>query len=661
MALGQLKIEKTFMSSKRIAASSIQADQKIYFVGGYEYSDLIATDKIDVYNTANKTWEKPLKLPSPRAYVSPVKSGSTIYFAGGFTQENCTKLYSPETHNYEWTTGCGSTVLSAKQLSVHNDILTVLGNFSADFYDMKNNNWTHSEELTSWMQRVSMGVLFVHEDIIVGIGGLNHSTLDPYSGAWVFNSTTKKLSTFNDVTTLSKTNLDFNFTLTSDTISVWLEDRYLLHRIGSSEWLEVMDNDIIYVATLDHETFIVKSSGFGVYDWNNHASNMTVDSRQIYNVFTVSNQIVLCKNDSLAIYDGTWTYVPMDLPIQRAAPSFGQYILYDGVLFFYYNPATKTVTALTGGFLQIGSIVAIDSTTFTAFTSSGAYRVLFENGIATRYGVEYPAMDGQFAIGRDVIDPKSGNVWANVTDTISLKSKPLTWSRDGTAITVQPIKTQYTMIDIYDYVTGEWKEPVQLNFTMTKVTFLQAFMIQNTLGLTCPGGKNYYFFNMTSGDTWFLQKFGSFPNGNYATFSQVPVYNNVGYFMVDARTLMEITAESLNLINNQVSAVSYLLHQTYNDNTRAVYMSAYSTDPATFGTFYRILSYDYTSSSWNLFLLPQSQTRLFYAVAQEVLLTFGGDGLAYTYVPLQGAEWHNITYDMQYDPSIITTLGKSQN
>ncbi len=418
-AFSQVTMEKTTMSSKRTAVSSIQVEHKIYFVGGYELSDLVATDKIDIYNTINKTWETPLKLPSARAFVSPAKSGSNIYFAGGFSFDGCVGLYSMETHNYDWTAGCGPTVRSAKQLSIHNEILTVLGSFSADFYDINNKTWSHSELLTTRMQSLSHGVLFVHEDLIFGIGGVNQTTLDLYSDAWIFNSTTMKLLTFNNVTTLSQTNANFNFAVASDTVAVWLADRCLLHRLGTSNWFEIMLSDIIYATTLGHETFIVKSDGFMIYDWTSNTSNTTYDSDGIFNVFTVSDQIVLIKNDSLAIYDGSWTYVAAP-SIQLIAPSFGQYILYDGGQFYKYDPAAKSVTMLVSvRFAAIVSIVAVDSTTFTAFAHDGN-RVVFEEYSVTSSVIQ-PVMIGQFAIGRDVIDPFTGVVWINISDSAWFK------------------------------------------------------------------------------------------------------------------------------------------------------------------------------------------------------------------------------------------------
>ncbi len=650
-------MQKTAMSSKRTAVSSIQVEHNIYFVGGFEYHDLIATDKIDVYNTINKTWEKPLKLPSARAFVSPVKSVSNVYFAGGVTNENCTKLYSTETHNYEWTEGCGPTVRSAIQVSIHNEILTVLGNFSADFYDINNKTWSHSEQLTTWMQGLSNGVLFVHEDLIVGIGGINQTTLDLYSGAWLFNSTTMKLSKFDNATTLSHSNVNFNFTVASDTVSVWLADRCLLHRLGTSDWTEIMLSDIIYTATLGYETFIVKSDGFTIFDWTSNTSNTTYDSDGIFNAFSVSDQIVLIKNDRLAVYDGSWTYVEVPT-IQLVAPSFGQYILYDGGQFYKYNPATKSVTTQTSPrFGSILSIVAIDSTTFTAFAPSG-FRIIFENDIATSYAVVQPAIIGQFAIGRDVFDLTMGVVWINITDNVWLEPQPfipLVQSHDGTAIAVGPIRTQHQQIDVYDYTTGEWKDSVPYNFSMRFNGFCQATAFEDTLVLIPPLSGIFYFINMTSGATTTQQQSFLFTYGNYISFATIPIYNDVGYFLQSARNLMKITRDSITPISNDQTAAAWL-HQMYNDNTRAVYMSTFENDPFNFGTFFNVLSYDYVSSSWNVFVLPQTQTRLFIAVAHNLLLTFGGDDkLTYTSIPSHG-EWNSTAFKLDYNPTIIRTL-----
>lgn len=69
--LAQVTVDRTYTSSRRTSVSSIQVDNKIYFVGGHEYNDLIATDKIEVFNTIDNSWEKPLNLPVARGFVNP--------------------------------------------------------------------------------------------------------------------------------------------------------------------------------------------------------------------------------------------------------------------------------------------------------------------------------------------------------------------------------------------------------------------------------------------------------------------------------------------------------------------------------------------------------------------------------------------------------------
>lgn len=61
--------------------SSVQKDNEIYFIGGY--NGLSLSDLIEVYNTNTETWMPPDYLSSPRSFTACVAGDSAIYVAGG--------------------------------------------------------------------------------------------------------------------------------------------------------------------------------------------------------------------------------------------------------------------------------------------------------------------------------------------------------------------------------------------------------------------------------------------------------------------------------------------------------------------------------------------------------------------------------------------------
>jgi predicted Ser/Thr protein kinase len=640
----QVTIEKTRLSSPRTAVSSIQSENKIYFVGGFEYHDDIATNKIEIFNTINNTWEEPIKLPTTgRGFVSPAKSGPNLYFVGGVAYENCTKIYSSETHSYEWI-GCGPTLRTTKQLSFHNNVLTALGSFSADFYNTLTHTWNNSAVLTSWMQNLYSEISFVHEDLVVGVGGVNRTTLDLFHGAWIFNSSTNEISVF-DAIVINDTSVDFNFTVMHNTVAVWSADWCLLHRLGSSEWFEEKINGIKSVLTLGYETFIITSGGFTVFDWTSGASNTTTNTDQILHAFSVSDQIVLITSDRMAIYDGNWSYLTVP-KMYIIAPYFGQYILMDGLNFHVYNPATKSTTQQTGAFLSVVSIVAVDSTTFTAFTKGGD-RIIFEDGTATNYGAYEPIFVGQFAIGRDIIDLNNLRVWINMTDTVAYNGTPILSSKDGRAISLQPQVVPYWQIDVYNYVTNKWLPSIPFTLAYFRTSFLRAFVVEDMM-ILAPKGPTMSFLNMTSGQT--INVSGAVLSIS-ATSPEIPVRNNVGYVFQNAQTVLQVTPNNfIRISNGQTELYPY---QTYAESN-AIYVSAYSMSEV--NTFYIIFSYDIVQQYWTSYVLPTTQKWLYFAVSNNILLTFGGDNqLTYTGT-LAAPDWQSIPFTLEYNPIIMSTL-----
>jgi predicted Ser/Thr protein kinase len=235
-----------------------------------------------------------------------------------------------------------------------------------------------------------------------------------------------------------------------------------------------------------------------------------------------------------------------------------------------------------------------------------------------------------------------------MTDAVTFYGTPILSSKDGRAIYSQLQVVPYWQIDVYNYITNMWLPSIPFALAFARTSFLRAFVIEDTM-ILAPPGPAMTFLNMTSGQA--INISGASLSRS-ATSPEIPVRNNVAYVFQTPQAVLQVTTNNFIRISNGQTGM--FLYQTYAE-TNSISVSAYSTSEGV-NTFYNIFSYDFVQQSWTSYVLPTSQKWLYFAVSNNILLTFGGDNqLTYTGT-LVAPDWQSIPFTLEYNPIIMSTL-----
>ncbi len=661
VACGDLITATTYISTHRSAMSSLQVDDKIYFVGGYEMHDMIPSKQIDVFDTSSKSLVQTLLLPEARGFVSPARIHPRLYFIAGRTSKNCPSFWNPTTLNYETTPTCGSTVRTPVQLSIHNSKLTVLGSFSADFYDIGTSTWSNSTKLTDHMQQLAGGNTIVHEDLIISVGGFNITSKEQYHGAWIFNSTSYDLQLFNNVTTwnTSTSAQTRDFRVAYNTVVIWLADRAFVHRLGTSNWLELPTTSPFEAVSFADVTFVVDHSGFWQIDWQNSTSErIQVDG--LLSAFGVNDQFVILKAGETLVYDGTWTSTSNQLAaVTSTTPYFNRQLIYNGNTIYYYDSTAKTVTSVLTSSATITAVLAIDDATFVVVRNTTIVWIVYlppeaSSSISSQVSFTTTPSPDLTVVGRNIINLAQGYVWVNLTYTqpIDVVADGLVQSADGLVVMPkQPTIQEYSYIDVYNYQTGAWEDSIAANLSSTSSRYRAVAVLDHSLFLR---------------DRWTLLMFDTIAKnwtsipipGIFSefvlssTFTSIPVIQRTAYFPTIVLTSI------LRLTDSQITAATGRETSDYT-HSFAVYDNViYFTALTPQNTFESIYTYNTTTQTWNKFsLLTTPQTRVSIAVSNNILFVFCGDDGTVRYIDVNDlATWNVIPYSLEILPAVSTTL-----
>ncbi len=415
--LCSLVAKRANLSSKRDAVGGIRAGDRFYFPGGFESHDYLPTSIVDIYNITSGEWEEPIYLSEPRGFVSTAVIGDNIYFVGGTRILNCALLYNMTLSVYE-RIGCGPTVRTPIQVSNHDSTVTVLGYFSADFFSTNTSEWYHYPNLTSWMQNIVGGITVVHENLVIGLGGVNVTTSAPLHDAWIFDTSTQEFTIFEDATVMDIVNYQFNFVVAHGRIVIYTNTTWFSHQFGTTEWLE---NSILAanrVAILPDVLFIFNGFGYFIYNWAN--GDLTWSDWKVLvetdRVFVFENQIVLVINNTLQIYEGgVWT-VRSNAGVSAVAARWEDKYIFaspDFKIRIYFSSTKNFIVSTANLGSSVDTIIPFDANRVVFFmTNLSAITYYYDSDRLGNFTVV--SMKGQARIGTDIIDFDSLRVWVNL-------------------------------------------------------------------------------------------------------------------------------------------------------------------------------------------------------------------------------------------------------
>jgi hypothetical protein len=657
---GELLVNATRMPFSRTAMSSIQVENRIYFVGGFEMHDEIASNKIEVFDINTKKFIQQLELPAARGFVSPAVIHPNLYFVGGRSTYNCPLLWDATTHNYisvSTPPNCGSTVRTPLQVSMHNSKLTVLGRFSADFYLVDTSTWYYSEKLTSWMQNLAGGVTIVHEDLIVGVSGFNISSKQQYKGAWIFNSTPEELQTFNNVTTVDAAVQSRNFSVASGTIAIWTSDRFFVHHLGTSMWHETLANDIMDVISLPDTTFVVDKNGYWQFSWQNNSVER-IPIENVLSAFGVIEQFVLLRTNEALVYDGTWTSITTTITsVKSVTLWFDSFLIWTGPSVLFYKSTNRTILDSSLTLTGIVAVRAFDEQTFLYFQQSGQIIVntFSSNGNIVSNTIDWQKPPGQLVavIGRDIVDFEGNRVLINLTTGASLSvSSSYTLSTDLlVAMSDASKSTIYTFIDVYNYETGVWTKSPSLTFYEGTNTAFRPIATLQGNKLIVPAASGSYLYDTSSNNATKIS--GLVRGTTTTTFTSARVIGDTAFFPLERPTgIIEISNGVSTTVGSRDSSdvIDSFVHQS-----NAMY---FLTAPAASGTLDSIYTYDIEGKLWQKYTLQNGpQTSASIALTNNTLFVFCGDGSIQFVNADKIPDWGSTQYNWTgILPTVVTTL-----
>lgn len=206
--------EKKSMPTIRAGASASVVNGKIYVIGGYydEGSNRKRSNKVEVYDPSNDTWEVVASIPTERSWATSAVVGDEIYVFGGGQNANTAGTSSKAIASVEcyntltdtWTTkpnmpyptaGLTSAVINGKvYLFGGNDYKTSTSSIYE--YDPTNDFWAYKSSITGIG---SMGTS-VYNDKVFLLGGAKNVTKDLSALVEVYDPITNSLSSFNNLT-----------------------------------------------------------------------------------------------------------------------------------------------------------------------------------------------------------------------------------------------------------------------------------------------------------------------------------------------------------------------------------------------------------------------------------------------------------------------------
>ena len=185
--------QKADMPMPRYRHSSIQINDKIYILGGYNIG---ITKRVQEYDPQADTWADKTSMPAELGYLSICASDEKIYVIQGSANETC-EVYEYNTLADEWTKKANlpTTRRDHGACVVDGQVYVIGGNTNAgalktvEIYDPETDKWTKGKDLPT--PRTRAVVESVNGKIYV-MGGMDESSLlsasveefSPITGLW---------------------------------------------------------------------------------------------------------------------------------------------------------------------------------------------------------------------------------------------------------------------------------------------------------------------------------------------------------------------------------------------------------------------------------------------------------------------------------------------
>jgi hypothetical protein len=672
ITMATVSIEKIeHLSSKRAFFSTAHAKEKIFFIGGFEYNDFIASKTIDVYNLASGSWEPSVNLTTARGRISSTVLGPRIYMAGGqaYTNEPCQFSWQNRTFLYFTS---GPTVRRPVRLALHNNTLTAIGYFSVDFMDTNTKIWTHNEKLTSVMSTLFDTITVAHNNFVIVIGGTIVTNQQPSLSAWVVDTPTSNPIELKNITTLPVSTKQFIgswFDEAHEAVVIQFSNQCLVFHADSQTWLqrETLNNNSVSSVSYQNSTIVFFSDGYWTIDW--HLMNDTWTSHdQITFAFSIADQFVFGNAEQMSIVttESTLTQpIQLGTPALSIAASSSSYIIVNSSgAFFSYNSDMKQLVLLNYPLKSKPVNIFRDNNSqvhLIGQIGENFYIATVNGSAILRLAIIPWVPDAliqnnffHFALGQSV--PVNNTVAINYFTT-SLTSS--IWTQQGeqfylmrtSLLNANPLFfTTYLYVDVYNYVENKWESSIPAPNVFYPHSYMCTFILGNSLHVTAR--TNLYRLNETG--NWAKSSFPVvFSLLTHPTYAPPPVIDDTVYLMDNGAGLYFTSIDmTIQRVRSEVTGGARQAVATNTSIIMPIWRSPYFTD---------IIIYDILSNSWQGTIFQTNDMMVSIAPYDDWVLSFGDNSTYISYLDLSSIGWRTEPFDNSFVPASLFTLSTLSN
>jgi hypothetical protein len=669
------------LSSPRTSFTSVEAGGKIYFAGGLENGDRTSA-AIDVFDIATQTWNSTLTLPSPRAFITPAVIPPNLYFVGGWDNEFDVNPYLYDSGNL--TALQKPHIKNPTQMIIHNTTLFVLGSYEAKFLDLTDtgSGWSSRDSLSHILQRISGAIMFGHENLIFVVGGVNVSSRQNVSDAWIYDteSSTMTRHTIPSDPIGYIAPSEYSYSVTNDVMAVWTNTgKCIIYNMNTSTWFAVSARKPIDIISVPGYTYIISLSGYSTIDWTSPSPDLLFKtvSPAVLHTISYEDQVallltqldgvtsMLCTNNDTLVNSPVAPLVS-DITLTLDWPSHGS-IFVTSSGFYVFKDCSVTFTALQ----QIVSIVV-------SYPAAEEIFVLVPIPTALTYEarVYNSTIDYVRSVAVPIMAPSVSfdNVLFDFVQVLavsmesgeSLDILPNNLFRPGTLQTVQdrrfvvltshPFILHYSdQVDIYNYENNTWL-PSTTNTSISLLpVYAQAFNMDGILGLFTTDG--ILKFDVTSYEWTYEDRWaGSKEDLPIPTIAPLMLeINNTAYATTSLVRLRIITAGRLSVSDDLGELTDEKpMQMIYNELFNQIFIST---------TKNLIYTWNIANQQKNIFLFPrQDEEKFVMATSGNFLLASAKNSDLFDYCDLSSSRWDavpNITNNVF--PATIRTFHTNKN
>ncbi len=686
------------LSTPRVGFSAIEADSKVYFIGGFEHGDLTATRTIEVYDLISQNASS-IQLSSPRAFATPVVIDPNIYIVGGVYYTNPTYIYDPIQHEYI-NYGTGPTVVNTQRITLYNTFLAVIGSNGVDILDVQSGNWTDPVPLRKLLSGMASCAIFSEEGVVVVLGGVDVATNVYSSSVWVYDMTSGDLQEYPDMVTAPFMTQNVTASIAANGVVALrigranAGDTVLLYHVARRSWKTIVSLEKLRnVLSMPGVTFLFNDTQLVTLYWNSTDNQPIYQTIAFKHAFMLNNSVIYMTkySDGAAmqfnIYNAERDIWIATAPKPTIEVTFSVSLAHYQVFattnknIYGYDLALDMLYGVTDSeILAFSTIVSmipaedLDAVYIFELDQKVTKTTFFSGGAANTIKQQPVAIIPQVRIGSDFINADglvmNSNNWLQVTNHNLTLSGGKLYDSDNERFVIASLldpnadKVNYNRVDIYNYVTNEWNStdmPAELiNNGFVVRWFYSAAALDNKLVVWMDTVMAVYD-PVTGNWTTYTNYTQPIVNNESSSFLHLPVPRSQGlaFMRTNNNTLDVFSADSLPAWNSTVPAPAvedifkYVFQQmlVHNDSRLYVTSRALGTtgNPDRFNSLY---IYDVRSGTWKYEQLPNALSSVpTIALAGNFLLSMNEGILSYRDLVNGGLDEQQL--DFTFSPAVV--------